>query len=171
MGKSVKKEKTFKPSGVGLHTKESISSKLRTNSLCWEANTIGEPCQMGFGPAVKNQFDVKPKSSLPQLNMQLYQGNILWHTQRKTVFNRLKNKEAQHYLTVKKRCDKICERCDGSFPQSESAPVTAFEHTLHSSDAQLIHKPLPWQQINKKLSNIFKKNKINESAWRHDTSR
>lgn len=49
----------------------------------------------------------------------------------------------------------VCVLCDGSFPQSESAPLPAFERTLHSSAAQQNHKTLPWQQINKILPNIY----------------
>lgn len=50
-----------------------------------------------------------------------------------------------HVCVLQVECDvwRHCGVCgvDCLFPQSESAPLTVFERTLHSSAAQLNHKP------------------------------
>lgn len=137
-------------------------------------------------PCFENQLDKKPNSAAVTERPSPWRHSL---NRRGTVFNRLKKSNKTSHLTDKsikyvisvraeesdaRRCCSICGvLCDGLFPQSESAPLAVFGHTLHSSAAQHNHTPLPWQQTNKKKNqiNVCKTNKKkNESACRHDTS-
>lgn len=113
-----------------------------------------------------------------------------FESHRGTVFTRLKKKQQKNNVSDRqyKRCDSmwagdcgarrrcgVCGvLCDGLFPQSESAPFTVFERTLHSSAAQLDHKPLPWPRTNKMIPNTYiYKNQVKNKNWtnqREDTT-